>query len=99
MLHLIKVKMEPVQKITMSVYLGLLESSTLFKEDTNMNNPELVGFTCPNCQKVILHTLPSAKVYCGPCHQWAVKVKPNLPPDTTNKEGGIDHDKKIQPRA
>jgi len=61
-----------------------------------MNNPELVGFTCPNCHKIILYTLPSAKVSCGPCNQWAVNVKPNLPFGTTNQEGGIDCNRKTQ---
>jgi hypothetical protein len=71
-----------------------MQNATLCKEDTNMNNPKLVGFTCPNCHKVILHTLPSAKVYCGPCHQWACQVKSNITTDTTSKVGVIDHDRK-----
>lgn len=59
-----------------------------------MNDPELVSYICPDCHKIVLKTLTSAKVTCGPCHQSAYISELNLPPGTTCKEGGIEQDGK-----
>lgn len=54
--------------------------------------PVLVEFICPTCNKLLLHTIPSAKVYCSKCHSWAIINTINLPPVITCKERRVAND-------
>jgi len=37
---------------------------------------QFIPFICPNCKKVLLHTLPTAEVRCGACGVWIKQNKP-----------------------